>query len=425
LENAAPFASPPLATSLRLAGDAVAAVISGRSLTDAMAGVPATSRGAVMDLSYGTVRFLARYRFLLERLLTRSGTDPRAVGVLLVALHALASARREEHTVVDQAVDAVAGIRRGAAKGLVNAVLRAYLRRRDELDAEVSRDEVCRYCYPAWWIARVKQAYPEHWETVLDAGNEHPPMALRVNRRRATAAEYLARLEGAGLQGRAIGGAAIVLEKPVQVDRLPGFFEGWVSVQDLGAQFAAPMLDVRDGMRVLDACAAPGGKAGHLLELADADLTAVDVDERRLARVRQNLSRLGLEARLTAGDCGDPQFVLRLAERGGFDRILVDAPCSASGVVRRHPDAKWLRRESDLARFASAQGRILDALWQSLGRDGKLLYATCSVFPEENAERIAAFLDAHRDARVIHQSNDGQLLPDRDHDGFYYALLGK
>jgi 16S rRNA (cytosine967-C5)-methyltransferase len=417
--------SPPLATALRLAGDAVAAVLAGRSLTDALAGVPAASRGAVMDLSYGTVRFLARYRFLLERLLSRADTDPRIVGVLLAALHALASARRQQHTVVDQAVDAVANIRRGAAMGLVNAVLRAYLRRREALDAEICGDEVCRYCYPSWWIARVKQAYPEHWRELLDAGNEHPPMTLRVNRRRATAGEYLAKLEGAGLPARAIGSAAIMLEKPVQVERLPGFFEGWVSVQDLGAQFASPMLDARNGMRVLDACAAPGGKTGHLLELADVELTAVDVDETRLARVRQNLLRLGLTAKLVAGDCGDPQFLLRWQGRGGFDRILLDAPCSASGVVRRHPDAKWLRRESDLGQFASAQTRILAALWQLLGRDGKLLYGTCSVFPEENAERITAFLDTHRDATLIHQSNDGQLLPDRDHDGFYYALLSK
>ena len=398
-------------------------MLAGHSLTDALAGVPAASRAAVMDLGYGTVRFLARYRWLLARLLSRADTDPRIVGVMLAALHALASGRREEHTVVDQAVDAVAGIRRGSAKGLVNAVLRAYLRGREALDAEASGDEVCRYCYPAWWIARLKRAYPEVWREVLDAGNEHPPMTLRVNRRHATAGEYLAKLEAAGLPARAIGGAAIMLDKPVQVERLPGFFEGRVSVQDLGAQFASPMLDARDGMRVLDACAAPGGKTGHLLELADLDLTAVDADESRLTRVRQNLSRLGLSAKLIGGDCGDPQFLSRWQD--GFDRILLDAPCSASGVVRRHPDAKWLRRESDLGQFAAAQTRILAALWQLLGRDGKLLYATCSVFPEENAERITAFLDTHRDARLIRQSNDGQLLPNRDHDGFYYALLGK
>jgi 16S rRNA (cytosine967-C5)-methyltransferase len=225
------------------------------------------------------------------------------------------------------------------------------------------------------------------------------------------------------MPARALGDSGVMLEQPLPVDRLPGFIEGLVSVQDAGAQVAALMLDAQDGMRVLDACAAPGGKTGHLLELAGLDLTAIDIDAARLAKVRANLDRLGLSAKLMVGDCGDADGAWWDGQP--FDRILLDAPCSASGVVRRHPDGKWLRRESDLAEFASTQSRILDTLWRMLGRDGKLLYATCSVFPEENTGRIAAFLDTHRDARLIPHSNDAQLLPNRDHDGFFYALLAR
>ena len=417
--------APPLSEVLRLAGNAIAAVNCGRSLTDALAAVPAGARAATMDIAYGSVRFMSRYRFYLDRLLARGDPEPGIVAILLAALHALHAKPASAHTIVDQAVDAVSAIRHGAAKGLVNAVLRNYLRQRPALEAAAQADEAVRYCHQAWWIARLKSAYPEQWRSILDAGNEHPPMTLRVNRRRGSARDYLAMLQPAGISARVLGEHALMLDTPVPVHGVPGFAEGWVSVQDYGAQLAAPSLDAGAGMRVLDACAAPGGKAGHLLELADVQLTAVDLDAARLRRVAENLARLRLTATLVAADCGDSDAFGVWWDGIPFDRILVDAPCSASGVVRRHPDGKWLRRESDLAQFAKAQTRILDALWRLLGRGGKLLYATCSVFPEENAGRIAAFLDTHRDARLIHNQNDGQLLPDRDHDGFFYALLGK
>jgi 16S rRNA (cytosine967-C5)-methyltransferase len=417
--------SPPLSAALTLAGTAIASVIAGRSLTDALAGAPADVRPAAMDLAYGAVRHLARYRFFLERLLTRADTDADILGVLLAALHALHARPQSEHMVVDQAVTAVTPIRRGAAKGLVNAVLRNFLRRRGALNAEADRDVSTRYSYPAWWIARLQAAYPRQWEPMLAAGNEHPPMTLRINRRRINLSAYLEQLEHAGMPARALGDSGVMLEQAVPVERLPGFAQGLVSVQDFGAQLAAPLLDAQDGMRVLDACAAPGGKTGHLLELADVALTAIDIDETRLARVRQNLARLGLTAKIVAADCGDAGTSRTWWDGEPYDRILLDAPCSASGVVRRHPDGKWLRRETDLASFAASQSRILETLWRMLGRGGKLLYATCSVFPDENAGRTAAFLETHRDARLLHHPNDGQLLPGRDHDGFYYALLGK
>jgi 16S rRNA (cytosine967-C5)-methyltransferase len=417
--------SPPLSAALTLAGSAIASVIAGHSLTDALAGAPPDIRPAAMDLAYGAVRYLARYRFFLERLLARTDTDADIFGVLLAALHALHSRPQAEHMVVDQAVTAVSSIRRGAAKGLVNAVLRNFLRQREALNVEADNEITARYSYPAWWIARLRTAYPGQWQAILAAGNEHPPMTLRVNRRRSDPAAYLQQLGRAGMHARALGDSGVMLEQAVAVERLPGFAEGLVSVQDFGAQLAAPLLDVQDGMRVLDACAAPGGKTGHLLELADIALTAIDIDETRLARVRQNLARLGLTAKIVAADCGDAQSAQTWGDGEPYDRILLDAPCSASGVVRRHPDGKWLRRETDLARFAAAQSRILETLWRMLGRGGKLLYATCSVFPDENAGRTAAFLETHRDARLIPHPHDGQLLPARDHDGFFYALLGK
>jgi 16S rRNA (cytosine967-C5)-methyltransferase len=249
-------------------------------------------------------------------------------------------------------------------------------------------------------------------------------MTLRVNRRRMTTEQYLAKLAEHGIKGEVIGPQAILIERAVAIESLPGFSAGEVSVQDAGAQLAAPLLDVRPGMRVLDACAAPGGKAGHILELADCALTAIDSDPARVPRIRDNLARLGFSARVVCADCLESAA---WSEGGLFERILLDAPCTASGVVKRHPDIKWLRREGDIAALASIQGRMLDALWQQLAPDGKLLYATCSLFPQENAQAIASFLARSSGARRLPLAGfeTGQLLPDARHDGFFYALLEK
>jgi 16S rRNA (cytosine967-C5)-methyltransferase len=261
---------------------------------------------------------------------------------------------------------------------------------------------------------------------MFEAGNRHPPMTLRANQRRISASEYLALLEQHHLSAKIIYPDALQLDKPVSVDRLPGFHDGLVSVQDAGAQIAARLLDVHDGMRVLDACAAPGGKTSHILEMAKVELLALDKDEKRLERVAENLQRLGLTAKLVAGDAADPDSWW---DGKVFQRILADVPCSASGVVRRHPDIKWLRRRADIPGFAVQQLGILSSLWRLIEQDGKLLYATCSVFQQENEQVIATFLaqqpDALRLPVMLPENSEGQLLPNDQHDGFFYALLQK
>jgi len=415
--------SANLEQALYAAGDAVAQVRAGRSLSDALERLEAGSslRAAVQDLAYGTLRNLGLLDAILAELL-RKPAKPALHALLLAALYQLRARPRTSHTTVDQAVRAVSRLE-PAAKGLANAVLRNYLREADALVARCDSD-TAHYSYPQWWIDRVRAAWPLHWESVLNAGNLHPPMTLRVNRRRLTVEQYLAKLGERGLSGELAGEQAILLERPVPIESLPGFGAGEVSVQDAGAQFAAPLLDVHPGMRVLDACAAPGGKAGHILELADCALTALDNDPARVPRISDNLARLGFSARVVCGDCASPAA---WSDGAPFERILLDAPCTASGVVKRHPDIKWLRRESDIAQLAATQIRMLDALWQQLAPGGKLLYATCSVFPQENAQTIESFLARRDGARRLPLAGleGGQLLPDARHDGFFYALLEK
>jgi len=415
--------SANLELALYAAGDAIAQVRAGRSLSDALARLEADSslRAAAQDLAYGTLRNLGLLDALLAELL-RKPVKPALHALLLAALYQLRARPRSSHTTVDQTVRAVSRLE-PAAKGLANAVLRNYLR---EADALVARcvSATALYSYPQWWIDRTRAAWPHCWESILNAGNLHPPMSLRVNRRRMTAEQYLAKLGERGIRGELLGAQAILLERPLPIESLPGFAAGEVSVQDAGAQLAAPLLDVRAGMRVLDACAAPGGKAGHILELADCALTALDSDPARLPRINDNLARLGLSARVICADCASPAG---WSDGVPFERILLDAPCTASGVVKRHPDIKWLRRESDIDALAAIQSRMLDALWQQLAPGGKLLYATCSVFPQENAQAVASFLARSAGSRRLPLAglDDGQLLPDARHDGFFYALLEK
>ena len=382
-------------------------------------------RAALQDLSYGTLRFYGQLKTVLSLLLHKPMLDQRIYYMLLVALYQLQYSKAAQHAVVDHAVRS-AQMLNVKVSGLVNAILRNFLRNQVALLEQAAQHAEGKYNHPQWWIDELAAQYGERSAVILEAGNRHPPMTLRVNRRRGSTADYQALLEQQNIPAQLIEPDALQLDKPVGVDKLPGFFAGLVSVQDAGAQYAARLLDVRDGMRVLDACAAPGGKTAHILESAQVEMVAGDKDGQRLQRVAENLRRLELSAQLLTGDAAEPE---PWWDGKLFQRILADVPCSASGVVRRHPDIKWLRRSTDIAGFAAQQLGILHALWRLLAQDGKLLYATCSVFQQENGLVIAAFLAQQQDARrlpiELPESSEGQLLPDDRHDGFFYALLQK
>ena len=378
-------------------------------------------RGAVQDAAYGVMRYRGTLAAVVARLVAKPLSDRCTQALLLVCLYQLIYTRAAPHAIVNNGVEAAPR----KYRALVNAVLRSFQRQQESLLSEARRTLAGRYNHPEWWVEKLKSEYPDQWEAILAADQVHPRLTLRINRRQTTVEEVLAELQAAELAAIQTGPWALSLDRPVPVTKIPGFAEGRVSVQDAGAQWAAQLLDVHIGMRVLDACAAPGGKTGHILELSDVELLALDADEYRLTRVLHNLERLGLSAELKAGDAAHPDtwWDGRL-----FDRILADVPCSASGVVRRNPDIKWLRRPEDLDGFVRKQRQILGALWQTLVPGGKLLYATCSIFIEENENQIGAFLSQHEDARRLDLPpalDKGQLLPDDQHDGFYYALLEK
>lgn len=418
--------------SQQIAAQAIGQVMAGRNLTQTLEATwrqyPQLSpqqHAMTQELSYGTLRFYGRLQALLKPLLSRKPEDERVYFLLLVALYQLEYGRASHYAVVDHAVKAAGRLKKPWAKGLVNAVLRSFLRQRPSLLHAIEHDEVALYSYPQWWIDKLRAQYPGQWQAILEAGNQRPPMTLRINCRQSDPARYQDELHALGMNARPLGGSAVVLAQPVPVEALPGFASGKVSVQDYGAQFAAPLLDLRDGMRVLDACCAPGGKTGHMLELADISLTAVDSDYDRLNRTRSNLARSNLAADLMVGDAANPFGWWDGATH--FDRILADVPCSASGIVRRHVDIKWLRREADLRNFTRQQAAILRGLWPTLAKGGKLLYATCSVFLEENQCQIDEFLREQANARQLPLPGleSGQLLPCDEHDGFFYALLEK
>ncbi|HZW13704.1 MAG TPA: 16S rRNA (cytosine(967)-C(5))-methyltransferase RsmB [Noviherbaspirillum sp.] len=421
-----------LAFSLLGAARAVARVKDGTALPQALSAMfaqinaPAQARGAMQDIAYRAMRQLGRTEVLLGMLANKPPSPAELHGLLCCALSLLVNpddAPYDGFTVVDQAVSAAAADPRTAhAKGMVNAVLRRFLRERDALLQQALKQPAAYWNYPVWWIDAVKAAYPQEWQGILQAGNTAPPLTLRVNQRRTSRDAYLRSLTEQGIAATAVGTVAVRLERAVPVSQIPGFEDGMVSVQDAAAQMAAPLLDLHDGMRVLDACAAPGGKTGHILETSQVDLLALDSDPKRLARIDENLQRLQLQATLKTGDASrrdwwDGQI---------FDRILADVPCTASGIVRRHPDIRWLRRKGDAAQLATLSGRILDNLWQMLRPDGKLLFVTCSLWPQESELQAAAFAKRHNAVRL---PAPGQLLPtvsaEQDHDGLFYALFQK
>ena len=427
--------------SQREAALAVRAVLAGAALPaalDANVGRDAgAARAFVQELAYGTLRHHGTLAAVVRALAAKAIPDDRIAALVEVALYQLEHTRQPPFAVVDQAVAAAAALANPGAKALVNALLRRFLRERTQVLARVAADPVARWSHPRWWVARVRADWPQEWQSILEAGNARPPLALRVNRRRGDRDALLARFAAAGIEARAEGAAGVVVAVPRPVAALPGFAEGAFSVQDLGAQLAAPLLGAADGMRVLDACAAPGGKTAHVLETADVAMTALDSDAARLSRVRENLARLGLDGPGVAVVEGDAAHPEAWWDGTPYERILADVPCTASGVVRRHPDAKWLRRATDVAAFAATQRAILESLWPLLARGGALLYATCSVFREENEARVAEFVARHPDALrepltfpAGVRCSGGQLLPSpeatgHNQDGFFYARLRK
>jgi 16S rRNA (cytosine967-C5)-methyltransferase len=402
----------------------VANVMAGRSVLEQALTTGAGAGPLLREITMGTLRHLGTLRAVGAVLARRPFDDRRLEALLCVAMYQLMHTRAAAHAVVHEAVGTARHIGLDRAAGFVNAALRRFLRERNSLIAMAQASVEGLWNHPAWWVERLRRDFPDAAEAVLRVAQDHPPMALRVNIRRTTVADTLERLAAEGIEARQAGPQGILLAQARPTRALPGFDEGLVSVQDLGAQWAAPLLDLHDGMRVLDACAAPGGKTAHILESADVTVTALDADEQRLGSVARNLDRLGLGAEL---HCVRAEKVGNWWDGRRYERILLDAPCSASGIVRRHPDARWLRRPTDVAAFARQQAKLLEALWQVLAPGGKLLYVTCSVFAEENADVVRDWLVRTPDAHTLELPGfpgaGGVLLPGSEHDGFFYALL--
>ncbi len=416
-------------------------VVGGRSLSDILRRdleqASPEHRPLIQELCYGVMRWYPRLDALLQLLLERplKARDGDIRALILAGCYQLLYMRVADHAAVAETVEAAKALGKPWAVGLVNGLLRRLQREQDQLLDQLADNLVAQSAYPAWLLERIKTAWPEQWQDIIEASNQRPPMSLRVNLRRQDRDHYAAQLKRQGIAASVIPSlpTALILERPQDVHELPGFLEGSVSVQDAGAQMAAGLLDLQPGQRVLDACAAPGGKSGHILETEPelALLVALDVDATRLERVKENLQRLKLNAKLCQGDASAPSGEWA---RQPYDRILLDLPCSATGVIRRHPDIKLLRRKKDIPALAALQSQILDVIWPLLAPGGKLLYCTCSLLPDENELQVAQFLQRQPDAQELpinaswgHERSCGrQILPgEQTMDGFYYALLEK
>lgn len=388
-------------------------------------------KALLQELCFGVLRTLPRLEWLVGQLMSRKMTGKQRTVhyLILVGIYQLLYTRIPPHAALAETVEGAVAIKRPAFKGVINGVLRQFQRQQDALLAEADNQEI-RFLHPGWLLKRLRAAYPTQWEAVVEANNQRPPMWLRVNRQHHTRDAWLALLNDAGhvAYPHPDYPDALRLESPLPVHQLPGFDQGWVTVQDASAQGCVDLLDPHNGEEILDLCAAPGGKTTHILEAAPgANVLAVDVDPQRLRRVSENLARLQMQAEVK---CGDGRYPQQWCGDRLFDRILLDAPCSATGVIRRHPDIKWLRRDTDIADLAQLQGEILDAIWPRLKTGGTLVYATCSVLPDENSQQIAAFLARHPEATLVETGTPEQpgrqnLPAAEEGDGFFYAKLIK
>ncbi|WP_145514892.1 16S rRNA (cytosine(967)-C(5))-methyltransferase RsmB [Yersinia massiliensis] len=419
-----------------IAAKAISQVLDqGQSLSTVLPGlhnnISDKDRALLQELCFGTLRALPQLEWCIQQLMARPLTGKQRVFhyLIMVGLYQLIYTRIPAHAALAETVEGATALKRPQLKGLINGVLRQFQRQQVELLERAGNND-SHYLHPSWLLARIKRAYPGQWEHILDANNQKPPMWLRVNRLHHTRNEYLELLKQAGIEAAPHDdfSDALRLITPCAVNSLPGFELGWATVQDASAQGCVDLLDPQDGEQILDLCAAPGGKTTHILEAAPkAHVLAVDIDEVRLNRVKENLKRLQLHAVVRVGDgrtpeawCGDQLF----------DRILLDAPCSATGVIRRHPDIKWLRRDSDIAELAQLQSEIIEAIWPKLKKGGVMVYATCSILPEENQQQIMAFLQRHAEAELVETGTTAlpgkQNLPHpEDGDGFFYAKLIK
>lgn len=429
--------NPRLAAARALASVLAGKASLGSSLPPLLDKVDPRDRGLAQDLAFGTARWQPRLALLAEKLLQKpfKAADRDVEALLLIGLYQLFHTRIPAHAAIGETVACIDKLKKPSLKGLLNAVLRNAQREGETIFASLARDPVLQTAHPRWLQKTLKARWPEHWLAICEANNAHPPLTLRVNRRQSSRDSYLAELATAGIEARACTFSAdgISLTVACDVTGLPGFAEGRLSVQDEAAQLAAGLLDLAPGQRVLDACCAPGGKTCHLLESQPdlGEVLALDLEPKRLVRVQENLDRLGLNARLIAADA---RATGEWWDGQPFQRILLDAPCSATGVIRRHPDIKLTRQPEDIPALATLQGEMLDALWPTLAPGGVLLYATCSTLPDENSDNIAAFLARTLDARELPidgdfglaQPHGRQLLAQIDgHDGFYYAKLTK
>ncbi|KXI22734.1 16S rRNA (cytosine(967)-C(5))-methyltransferase RsmB [Photobacterium sanguinicancri] len=385
----------------------------------------------LQEICYGVLRWLPRLESITNHLMDKPLKGKQRVfhHLILVGLYQLGHMRIPAHAAVAETVDATKTLKKPQLRGLINAILRNYQRQQEALDAQAISHDAGRYGHPSWLLKLLKASYPEQLEAIVEANNTKAPMWLRVNRQHNTRDEYRVLLDNEGIatELHPQAGDALRLLKPCDVTQLPGFADGWVSVQDAAAQLAVEYLQPQAGELILDCCAAPGGKTAHIMERQpDTQVVAIDCDEHRLSRVHENLERLNLTAQVL---CADARYPSDWWQGEKFDRILLDAPCSATGVIRRHPDIKWLRRADDIAALAELQAEIFDAMWLQLKSGGTLVYATCSITPQENSEQVKAFLGRTADATLMDSdpTNPGrQILPGEEQmDGFYYAVLKK
>ena len=416
-------------------------ITQGRNLPDALASaskqLDEKDRALTQAICYGSIRYYSQLEFIAQQLLQKpfKAKDQDIYFLILIGLYQIREMRIPDHAAVSETVNVTKALKKPWARGLINAVLRNYQRQAEQFNQEIKANDAAHYAHPQWWITKLKRAWPEHWQTILEQNNQQPPFTLRINSQHYSAETYIELLQQKDIDACAHArvDTAITVTNAVAVEQLPGFSEGKVSVQDAAAQLAATLLDAQAGERILDACAAPGGKTLHIFERQPKlkALIALDSDKNRLQRVEENRARGNANIQILCGPAEQPD---KWWDQQTFDRILLDAPCSASGVIRRHPDIKLLRREEDLPLLMQTQQEILTALWPLLKEDGILLYATCSVFPEENTRQVKRFLEKQKNARLINLEADWgqdtgfgrQVLPGEDTmDGFFYAKLQK